>query len=180
MNGINMDINAAREMIRDRADEGLECPCCRQFVKIYQRKLYSSIAYALICLYKNHPHSEYIHLNDLTLKDPIMAGSGGRGDFAKLAHWNLIEEKTKSENDDKRNSGYWKITENGILFVERKIRVPSHVKIYNGKMIGHSGACIGIDECLGNRFSYYNLMGFQFNGSGMKDYKDIDQLDMFK
>ena len=63
-----------------------------------------------------------------------------------------------TEDADKKNSGYWKITQKGIDFVNNKIQVPSHVHIYNGKVLGFADTTTNIIKSLGTKFSFYELM----------------------
>ena len=78
-------------------------------------------------------------------------------DYSIIKHFDLIEEEIDHETE-KKNSGYWKITKKGIEFIEQKIEVPSHVHIYNGKVLGFADTTTNIITSLGNKFSYKELM----------------------
>lgn len=151
-------LREAKEWLRKRLYKGERCPCCNQMAKMYERKLYSSMAAALIYFYKSFDHSKFHHKSDL-LKNKSLATTLGGGDFAKLALWGLIEEMPKRECEDKRTSGYWKITQKGIDFVQAKLQITSHVRIYDGKVFGFTGDKVLVSDCLGKRFSYAELMG---------------------
>ena len=151
-------ISEAKTWLRERLKEGARCPVCKQFAKMYERKLYSSQAAALIYLYKNFDREEFVHKTDL-LKSKNLRGTFGGGDFAKLAYWGLIEEKPNEEDPEKRSSGYWRITPEGERIVEGKIRVRSHVKIYDSRFFGFTGDEVSIQDCLGKKFSYSELIG---------------------
>lgn len=128
------------------------CPECGQTVKLYRRNLYAKPAYQLILLYRlNRDNFNFHHIK--TTGNPAAGG----GDFAKLRFWGLIEEYV---NDDptKRTSGYWRITDKGRQFVQRKITVSKYVLIYNKEFYGFQGAQVFIDDCLGKRFNYTELM----------------------
>lgn len=154
-------LREAKEWLRKRLDKGAHCPCCKQFARFYERKLYSSLAAALIFFYRNFDHSKFHHKSEL-LKNPKLATTFGGGDFAKLQLWGLIEERPKEEPAAGRTSGYWRISQRGKDFVQAKLQIPSHVRIYDGKVFGFTGDKVLVTDCLGEKFSYEELM----RGSG--------------
>lgn len=154
----NVTLKEAKDWLRARLDKGERCPCCNQLAKFYSRRIYSSMAAALIYFYRSFDQTKFHHKSDL-LKNKTLATTLGGGDFAKLSYWGLIEEKPKGQDEDKRTSGYWKITQKGIDFVQAKLQIPSHVRIYDGKVFGFTGDKVLVTDCLGNRFSYAELMG---------------------
>ncbi|MGE0527391.1 MAG: hypothetical protein AB7G93_00825 [Bdellovibrionales bacterium] len=161
----NATLKEAKDWLRARLGKGERCPCCNQLAKMYERKLYSSMAAAIIYFYKSFDHSKFHHKSEL-LKNQALATTLGGGDFAKLALWGLIEEKPKDTSEDKRTSGYWKISQKGIDFVLGKQRLPSHVRIYDGKVFGFTGDKVLVTDCLGKKFSYVELMGLKATDGG--------------
>lgn len=154
-------LREAKEWLRARLEKGEHCPCCGQLARWYVRKLYSSIAAALIFFYKNFEHDKFTHKNELIAKAklPWLSAALGGGDFSKAALWGLIEEKPKDESDQGRTSGYWRLTKRGKDFICGKIKIQSHVRIYDGKVFGFTGDQVSITDCLGKKFSYAELMG---------------------
>jgi hypothetical protein len=153
-------LKEAKDVLRAEWNEGIECPCCTQFVKLYKRKITSSMAYALILLYRYfeaNPDQEWVHMNDYlnTLDIPFPVKSG---DNAKLRYWDLLEEKPEQRDDGSNRAGYWKLTELGREFVEGEITVRSHAKVFNSKSYGLTGVDVTIHEALGNKFNYDELM----------------------
>lgn len=148
-------INEAIEWIAENRQEGAFCPCCGLIVKEYKRRLNSGMAKELINLYKlceNGIDDAYFHQASFT--------SRTGGEISKLVHWHLVEEKLKTENDEgKKTSGYWRITEAGKLFVEKQRKVPSHIYLLNNEFMGFESESIDIEESLGKNFSYAELMG---------------------
>ena len=141
----------------DFVPNGEKCPTCGQLAKEYKRKLYSSMALALIYLCKIYRQkNDWVHVNDVTKKTLRHNVSLG-GDMAKLEHWRLIHQKLNADTK-KRTSGLWKPTEEGIAFALCGEKVMSHVKFYNGDSNGFSGRMIDITEALGERFDYQELM----------------------
>ena len=79
--------------------------------------------------------------------------------FAKLALWNLIEKRPKDTSDTvRRTSGFWKLTDMGIAFVEKRITVPRIMFVYNDCILGESDDKVDITYCLKKKFNYTELM----------------------
>jgi hypothetical protein len=112
------------------------------------------MAAALIALYRKAGDGRWVHKKEL----PMLGGASGCGDFAKLSYWDLIEEKAKNDLDDKKNSGWWRITDKGRLFVENKHLITEYVLIYDSRVVGFDGDQIRITDTLGDKFSYTELM----------------------
>lgn len=153
----DMTIQEAKQILRDEWEQGTECPCCTQFVKLYPYKITSTKAYGLVQLVKLYEERrEPIHVRDM--KQP-----GGReieasgGAFATLKHWGLIYQP---ENTDptKRRSGYWVPTRLGTEFAHRQTTVPKVLHIFNNKPYRQSTEMTDIVECLGTKFDYRELM----------------------
>ena len=154
-------LEEAKKMLRENFDTGIECPCCGQFVKKYNRKITSAMAYGLILLYqynKKNP-GEWVHVENYfkSLNIP----SSIRGDISKLRYWHLIEKKSEIREDGSNRNGYYRIDNlNGISFVENRKRVSARAYIYNQRVYGFSPETVTIAECLGKKFNYKELMGY--------------------
>lgn len=142
---------------KEKMKEGCKCPVCNQNVKMYHKKIDSQMAFFLIKLYrltKKNPFKQYFHVQD-DINVTMKVG----GAWAKLRYWELIEEQPKDESDTtKRTSGMWKITSKGIMFVEKSLKVPKYVKLYNQTFYGYEGDRVSIDESLNEKFNYRELM----------------------
>lgn len=134
--------------------DGIECPCCGQFAKVYERTIHSTVAAQLIRAYNLGAADNYIHVSKL-----LFRGSSGIGDFPKAVYWGLIEEMP---NDDpqKRTSGYWKLTREGVDFVLSNLGIPKYARVYNGHLLHppFTGRTVFIRDCLGKKFDYQELM----------------------
>lgn len=154
-------IAEAKEMLRKNLTEGVECPCCKQFVKMYRRGITSSMAVGLIQLYKydrKHP-GEHVHVATYLESIPGMRGIPRlTGDFAKLEHWGLTEPLSQKRDDGSKRNGYHRITKLGRMFVEGSARVGKYVMIYNGKVYGNGDETVDIKQALKNHFDYSELM----------------------
>lgn len=145
----HLTLEDAKKETFDKAEQGITCPCCEQYVKIYTRKLNTAMALYLIRLYNLGEGSHHV--------STIKGESTGSGDFSKLKYYEFIEEET-NEDTSKRTSGMWKITSQGKKFALNQLKVYSHFKLYNGELLGFLGDMINIKEALGEKFNYIELM----------------------
>ncbi len=138
---------------------GTTCPVCDQHGEVYKRKLNNGMAAVLVLLYRVRA-SGFTHVQTLinATFEPKVAASV-RGDFAKLRYWGFIKERAVSTEEDKRNSGFWVINENGCAFVERRTLAFKHVWVYNREALGFTEETIDINDALGDHFSYAELRG---------------------
>ena len=152
-------INEAQNFLKKHMDEGAECPCCSQFVKMYKRKLNSGMAHSLLRLVKlYHEDDRYYHVSEIGDRfDPSRPLSG---DFAKLEHWGLIEQLPNTD-DAKRTSGKWRPTKEGIRFVYNEITVPTYCYLFDGEDFGFSDERCTMIDALNNKFDYSELMGWR-------------------
>jgi len=147
-------LQEAIDYVKNNAGKGVYCPCCEQFAKIYKRKLNSGMAASLVWLVRTYLEKQnWIYVWKIAPKFILRSAEIG-----KLAHWELAIQKTNEDDDSKRTSGLWKPTEKGIKFVRRRISVPSHVFLYDNHVQGFTNDLITIDDALGNKFNYRELM----------------------
>jgi|GEM_PF-1053175 len=142
--------------------KGAICPCCTQIAKRYKRKLSSSMAYALILIYRAfRKQSAWLHVPEY-LTEVCSTGATFRGgDWAKMVHWGLIEPKEDEvRKDGSKRNGLYKITTLGNAFVENRVRIPKYLFLFASKSLGLSEETISIEEALRkkNGFSYDELM----------------------
>jgi hypothetical protein len=149
-------LSQARVMVFSNWIEGVDCPCCGQFVKLYHRRLNRGMAWSLIQIYKYFQQEgceEWLHVEHHLKRNPLAS------DFTKLAYWDVIEEYGGVRDDGSKRVGLWKITQLGKDFVEGKILLPSHVFLYNDTFHGLDQASMTtIEECLGKAFNFTELM----------------------
>ena len=148
-------LGEARDWLRAHAAKGEGCPCCRQFVKVYRRKLNSGMARALILFYQLDRAGEpgrWLHWRDASGSIAAFCA-----EYSKLAYWGLMEPKPHTP-DDKKSSGLWRLTPAGRSFVRNESTVLSHARIYNSQLLGSDGGWISIVDALGKRFHYPELM----------------------
>lgn len=144
---------AARERVQKSLDEGIVCPCCDQYARVYQRQIYRRMALWLIWAVKENEREP----RWLGVEECPRAARGG--DTAKLRYWGLIIEQDHDPADRyKRTSGLWKPTESGRQFAYDRIRVPKYCAVYNGEPLDFSSETASIRDALGREFNYDELM----------------------
>jgi hypothetical protein len=158
----------AKKWLRSRFEKGATCPCCNQFVKLYRRQLNKSMAYVLLLIARYYRHGlhaaeEWLHVPSYiaeTGADNPRRAAAVRGDWAKMKLWGLIEEKPGVRDDGSPRVGFYRMTVLGRRFVDREVKVPSHVYIYNGEPLQRVvEEMITIDDALGRDFSFAEIMG---------------------
>lgn len=139
----------ARRWLRQRVDEGAQCPCCTQLAKVYRRKINAGMARSLIAIYQVGGR-DWVHL-------PTQIGARSREE-GKLAYWGLLEEDTNPRPDGGRG-GYWRVTARGERFLKGEIEVPKYVRIFDGRLLGFTGTdWVSIRDAIGDKFNYDELM----------------------
>ena len=139
----------AKAWLRERLREGAECPVCTQYAKTYARTIHSSMASALVRLYRNDPQDWQAFADVLEHRQIADAG--------KLRYWGLIEEERVLRPDGGR-AGWWRLTALGRMFVRREVWVQKYALVYDGTCLGLDGPSITITDALGERFDYAALM----------------------
>ena len=131
------------------------CPCCVQRVQLYPRKVYGAVAVFLIWLVRTCEDGGWASLRDA----PILQGRRGGGDKDKLKFFGLAEEKPNDTDPKKKSSGFWRPTAKGIQFVRNQITIAKTAWGYNGQCWGYSKEQVTIQEALGAKYDYREVMG---------------------
>jgi hypothetical protein len=137
----------------NRNEKNLRCECCGRLMVIYHRPINSNMAFTLLQLYR-HKEFNFVHV-ERWLKEK---GYPRSGDFHKLIYWGFLEKKHEEREDGCKYNGYYKITGRGIMFCENKITAKEKAQIYNNKFLGFEGKEITIQDALGKKFNYSELM----------------------
>ena len=142
-------LGEARDYVRDNLEEGLLCPCCEQYAKVYRRRINKGQAQSLIRLYRLGAQAQngWVHVRDL--------GAASREE-GKLVHWGLVEEGGKRA--DGGRGGWWRLTANGRAFVEGRIGVAKYVYLYNARLLRvDNSEYVTIHDALGEPFLLTDL-----------------------
>lgn len=134
-------LTEARRWFHSTVRDGTICPCCDQYCQIYKRTMFSTMARDLIRMLKKGADKEYIRTSRID----------NSGNIGKMRHLGLITM------GDTR--GYWKITETGMMFLQRRHRVPKWFYTWNQECVGYDDSkTIDIIDALGKKFDYDELM----------------------
>lgn len=148
---------ALKKKVMNKAkDDGCSCPVCGQFVKVYKRRINSTMARGLIWANGKSPDEPWFHISSLI--ECISTSAGG--DFAKMRYWGLVEEQYHEVGQGgRKSSGMWRITEKGRNFVNNRVCVPEYALVFDGRVLEMSKNHVDIKSCLGHKFDYNELMG---------------------
>lgn len=134
-------------------DHGFYCTHCGSYNKRYHRSINSNMCITLLTLYKSGLR-DYVHIEDLMRK----SGHKRSGDFPYLVHWKFLEKKPGDREDGSNRNGFYKITGLGLMFVEKKLKAKQKALIFHNEFEGFEGEEIDIEQALGTKFNYSELM----------------------
>jgi len=159
---MNDTLQESKNYLHDNWEKGVECPCCKQFVKLYRRKITGAMALALVELYKENKRvgfSEYIHLAELLDKKGYSYQITNTGDKAKLKYWGLVDPMQGTREDGSKKVGRYRITQLGIDFVKGEAHIHEIVGLYNQHVYRvDNNRLITINEVWDTKFNYHELM----------------------
>lgn len=143
----NNSFKKAMQHVDQNIEEGLNCPLCDQYCKIYKRTVNSGMARWLIRVFLDFGVTEkYFDIRKIR-------GVRG-GDYGKLRYWGLIEQQTS----ERGAGGMWRLTERGAQFAANEVKIPKQAFVFNNKCQGFSIEKVSIRECVGKKFNYEELM----------------------
>ena len=157
MNLEQQPLGIVRKWISDQVfkkEKQVECPCCQQTIKSYKRKISGATARGLIIISKSI-EGEF-HLEDTLKELDLLAAC--RSDFPKLKYWGLITQLQGKRADGSSRNGHYRITEAGRMFINNKHSIQKYMHVYNGEAFKSSGEYMFIKDCLGEKFSYEELI----------------------
>lgn len=145
-------IAESREWIDAHREDGVSCPSCDQYAKVYRRKISSSIAEVLIAMHNESKRTgqEFVHVPSLKAKNSR--------EVSKLVWWGFVEEQKELREDGGR-AGYWRVTEAGELWLKNITTAPKYAVTYNNKLLEMTDdEQVSIVDALGTKFNYSDLM----------------------
>jgi hypothetical protein len=152
-------LGEARAALRVAYIKGANCPCCKQFVKLYKRTISSSMAAGLCMVARAKTVGEPFHLESFFRSVSPEYDVGG--DFAKVRFWDFIESIEGLKEDGNPDNGMYKLTESGRRFVYDKVETIKYVWIFANKVREYGkDQYVTIHDCLqrSNKFDYDKLM----------------------
>lgn len=155
----NISLEAARQQFWRDIERGTDCLLCGRHAKLYKRKLNSGMARMLIVLFNMSldlpPEANgWVHVSRILLQSGVNAVAQ---EYSKLRFWGLLEERP-NDNPETPGSGFWRVTLLATNFVRGLTSVPRRVFVYDNQCLGHSDERTTIQEALGDRFNYEELM----------------------
>ena len=147
----DQSLRDAKRMVKERALEGITCPCCNQLAKIYVRQINDKNVRFLMNLVRLGRYEEggWVHFKRCMV--------GNSRDYGFLANFGLAETAVNFDTT-KKASGYWRTTEDGILFVNDELCIPKKIKVYDNHVLWRSKILVDVHHCLGKKFDYEELM----------------------
>lgn len=150
----------AIDWLEEHLDDGVECPCCGQFAKVYKRKLNGAMAFVLLLIHRRKG-TDWVHVPsyiNAKVRNPAIAAAV-RGDWAKLTHWGLLDALEGERPDGSKRIGYYKITTKGRRFANKQSKVSKHIWFYNREPTDQvDDEMVSIVDALGDKFNYSELM----------------------
>lgn len=144
-------LSELKEYLTNNYEDGCMCPACNQNVKLYKRKLASTMAYCLILFVVEARKTGNAPTKFTKYLDIKNVGVANRADWQKLVYFKMIKP-------DQQNNAFYTVTQIGFDFVEGKRTAPEHVKVYNGKTRGFAMEQITIKQALKNKFNIDDLL----------------------
>lgn len=158
---------AAQEYVAEYmpTSTGVDCPICGQPCKLYPEPLSRHVTLPLVWLCRTFRESErWVHM--IREAPPMLVSTRKYG----LLHWwGLATSEVTEEDADKKNSGRWRPTQLGFDFVERLVRMPRYVFLFDDTYYGCAqDQLVAIDETLDDRFSWAELRTLSAESFGVR------------
>lgn len=146
----------ARNFIRARMNDGIDCPCCGRLVKSYKFTLLGTMAATLMWIVAKAKQTNipWVHLNNPEAPPWVKADRN----YPRLAYWDLAVAREQAEKDEKRCSGYWKATKLGMDFVYNRAKVPRHIIAYNNIPYEQAIEMVSIQDVMKKKFNYEEML----------------------
>lgn len=139
-------LDHARAYVDERDEDGVVCPCCTRYVKVYRRTLNSTIVRGLLWLVEESGQ-------DLAWVD---TGEGPKfvtstRQLPTARHWNLVE----GHPDGGR---LWRPTLQGVAFAAGNLRTNQAAYILDNVAIDFSDELVDVRAALGTKYDYDEVM----------------------
>lgn len=147
----DMTLEAAQELLGEKlaAGEVTSCPCCERTAKVYKRTIHTTMARSLIEIYT---------VAGMGWCRPIDIVGKNSPDLVKTRWWGLMMPLEGRREDGSDRVGQWRITADGQEFINAKMSVPKYAHVYDNRKLRLSGPQVTIQDCLGEKFNYNDLM----------------------
>lgn len=168
--GVNLDLpdtmtlREARDALRAVIRKGARCPCCRRWARVNPYTIGHTATRALIVLVRLfEKHQRWIRSKEIAAfiagvpVEKLLACTGDG--LTKLSHWELVEAKPNTDDETKRDSGFWRPTQKAVEFVYGRIRLPRWAEVYDNRLLRlNATETVSVTDTLGTTFNYAELM----------------------
>ena len=141
--------------IRNKGDH---CPCCGKWGKVYKVGISHAMMKALLWMASTYGE-KWIDMPREAPRWLIQTYT-----FATLKWWRLIEQMPSEvveydeAGQEKKFSGYWRVTPLGVQFAKGRVQVAKHVYLYDNSLMDVSTETVYIRDCVGKKFNYSEIM----------------------
>lgn len=118
-------IEHSREWLDENRHEGVSCPSCEQYVKVYRRTINGGMVRTLATMYQK-AGLEFVHVPSLKVDT--------NHEVSQLAWRGLVEEEKRVREDGGR-AGFWRVTVAGALWLKGVTSAPKYAIVYNNKVL---------------------------------------------
>ena len=160
----------ARDFVRTNRDQGVDCPCCTRFVKVYARTLNATTVRSLCWIVRAHAGDlvdtgfgdkrviPKVNGNWVDVPEFAPAWVVRTNQHASLKWWHLAEPGPNDVDKDTRDSGLWRPTRLGVDFAHGRVQVPRKVFTFLGNVLGYGEEMGDLMDALGESFSFREVM----------------------
>lgn len=146
-------ISSAKAWLRTKMEDGAQCPCCEQNVKVYKRKLSKSHVQTMMEVLKRQTSQDgkWVYVPDIPQKSR---------DFATAQYFGLIEQMPGEREDGAKQTGWWSVTIKGVRFLQGEEMIIKYAHVYNGEVIEYSGMNgVDVGDVWGEYFNFREMLG---------------------
>ena len=136
--------------------DGAICPVCDRLGKVYARRFGYPMARSLVWLYVKTNAGNWCHVPSEGDRYVLRTNQWGH-----LVKFGVIEAMPPEDMNEKRHSGYYRITEYGVRVVESRSKIPEYIFTYNDERLDAKGDIreITIYQGLGSHgFNFEEIM----------------------
>jgi hypothetical protein len=153
-------VQEVRDYITVKRGEGLVCPCCDRWLKVYRRKFNGTMARSVIWVaYQRQRqilsggNSDWVHVQKLAPAWLLRSKQ-----LSITSKWDLVRAMPNENNPKVKGSGWWRETEKGLSFVRNQAPIPEYAYLYNNSVIGFSEELVYARDTLPVGFDYRDIM----------------------
>lgn len=134
-------------------NKGGHCPCCDRWGNMYRRPINKVMAGSIVWLARHGPAGgDWVDVPRVAPRFVLASNQ-----FTIMRWWKLCERNAPGPGEDKKFSGFWRVTELGERWAHNLVRVPKHAITYNNTPLDFEGPDVLVSECV-EKFSYNDVM----------------------